>query len=108
MKNLFGISLLSLANTESKIKIMATIVHLSVNIQRILDNYRNKKINFIQDDNGKMLGDKVARVELKFLQSKGHKLISCSNDCIGFDPFGGGCPGHIINPENNTLLNSTL
>lgn len=84
------------------------MVHLCVNIHGILHNYKNKKINFIQDDNGKMLGDKAARVELAFLLSKGHKLISCSNDCIGFDPSGGGCPGHKINSENNTLINSTL
>ena len=87
---------------------MATKVHLSIDIQGILNNYRNKKINFIQDDNGKMLGDKAARVELTFLLSKGHKLISCANECIGFDPFGGGCPGHTINIENNPSQNPTL
>lgn len=87
---------------------MATKVHLSIDIQGILNNYRNKKINFIQDDNGKMLGDKAARVELTFLLSKGHKLISCSNDCIGFDPFGGGCPGHAINTEKTPSQNPTL
>jgi len=47
------------------------------------------------DDFGNELTDKQARSEIAALQIKGHKLIP-SGDCEGFDPFGGGCPGHPV------------
>lgn len=67
--------------------------HLSVNIEGILRNYKGKKINLLEDDNGNTLSDSEARKEIARLQSLGHKLIPSAN-CEGFDPFGGGCPGH--------------
>ena len=69
--------------------------HMSTNIEGLLRNMKGKKINFIDDDNGKTMTDAQARKELAALQAKGHKLIP-SGDCEGFDPFGGGCPGHPI------------
>ncbi len=69
--------------------------HMSTNIEGMLRNMKGKKINFIDDDNGNPLSDKEARKLIAELQAKGHKLIPCG-DCDGFDPFGGGCPGHKI------------
>jgi len=42
--------------------------------------------------------DKAARKEIARIQELGHKLIPCG-ECEGFDPFGGGCPGHEIKEE---------
>lgn len=75
---------------------MATIrKHMSTNIEGLLRNMKGRKINFITGDNGRFLSDKQARAEIAILQAKGHKLIP-SGRCEGFDPFGGGCPGHLI------------
>lgn len=70
-----------------------TVYHISANIEGLLRQHRRKKIDFLRDDNGRALSDKEARAELARLQSLGHKLIGASG-CEGFDPFGGGCPGH--------------
>jgi hypothetical protein len=75
---------------------MRMIKHLSVNIEGLLRNYKRKKINILEDDNGRTLSDSEARAELARLQALGHKLIGCGNQCEGFDPFGGGCPGHSV------------
>ena len=56
---------------------------------------KGKKIKFLSDDDGRELSDKEAREAIAELQAKGHKLIP-SSDCEGFDPFGGGCPGHPV------------
>jgi len=71
---------------------------MSCNIEGLLRNYKGKKITFMTDDNGKQLSDTEARAEIAKLQAKGHKLIP-SADCEGFDPLGGGCPGHPEFPE---------
>ena len=75
--------------------------HMSVNLAGLLRNYKGKKINILQDDNGKTLSDAEARLQIHNLIAQGHKLMCCSNNCKGFDPFGGGCPGH---PDNNNNL----
>ena len=69
---------------------------MSVNLAGMLRNYRNRKINIMEDDKGRRLSDSEAREEIARLQALGHKLMSTSNECEGFDPFGGGCPGHKI------------
>lgn len=69
------------------------IYHISTSIEGLLRECKRKKINFLQDDSGRTLSDKEARAELARLQKLGHKLIGASG-CEGFDPFGGGCPGH--------------
>jgi len=74
---------------------MKTIKHMSTNIEGLLRNMKGKKINFLDDDNGRQMTDKEARRAIAELQAKGHKLIP-SGDCDGFDPFGGGCPGHPV------------
>ena len=83
---------------------MATSIrHMSVNLNGLLRNYKGKKINIMEDDNGRTLSDFEARAEIARLQALGHKLMSCSKNCEGFDPFGGGCPGHPI-PDNKADL----
>jgi len=77
---------------------MRTKRHISTNIERLLRNMKGKKINFLDDDNGKTLSDKEARLAIAELQAKGHKLIP-SGDCKGFDPFGVGCPSHPIGDD---------
>lgn len=73
---------------------------MSINIEGLLKNYKNRKINIFQDEKGKFIPDSEVRKEIAELQAKGHILIPCSpDDCIGFDPFGGGCPGHPIPDE---------
>ncbi|WP_428067365.1 hypothetical protein [Chryseobacterium gambrini] len=75
--------------------------HMSINLEGILRNFKGKKITIFQDENGKFVPDSEVRKEIAELQAKGHKLMSCSPDeCEGFDPFGGGCPGHPITEEN--------
>ena len=69
---------------------------MSTSIEGLLRNMKGKKINFIEDDNGRMMSDAEARAEIAKLQAKGHKLIPSSDDCEGFDPFGKGCPGHPV------------
>lgn len=61
---------------------------------------KGRKINFFTHDNGRFMSDKTAREEIAKLQALGHKLIP-SAGCEGFDPFGGGCPGHLIEEEEN-------
>lgn len=78
---------------------MRQIKHMSVNIEGLLRNYKRKKISFLEDDNGRRLSDSEARLEIKKLMALGHKLIPCGNKCEGFDPFGGGCPGHLIKED---------
>ena len=77
---------------------MRTKRHMSTNIEGLLRNMKGKKINFLDDDNGRTLSDKEARAEIAKLQALGHKLIP-SGDCEGFDSFGGGCPGHPIEDD---------
>lgn len=72
--------------------------HFSVNIEGFLRNYAGKKINCCSHDDGRKMTDKEARAELARLQSLGHKLMP-TGDCEGFDPFGGGCPGHQMEEE---------
>jgi hypothetical protein len=70
--------------------------HMAINIEGMLRYHKRKKITYMEDDDGKRLTDQQARVYLYECQLKGWKLIPCSNECEGFDPFGKGCPGHPI------------
>lgn len=74
---------------------METTHHLSTNIEGLLRNMKGRKINFFSNEDGNQLNDKEARANIAELQAKGHKLIGSAN-CEGFDPFGGGCPGHVV------------
>lgn len=73
---------------------MRRFYHMSVSLEGLIINYKRRKINFFEDDNGRPLTDKEAREEIARLQALGHKLMCCSSECEGFDPFGKGCPGH--------------
>jgi hypothetical protein len=69
----------------------------------MLRNYKGRKINFLDDENGKQISDKEARRIIAELQAKGHKLLP-GDGCEGFDPFGGGCPGHEIKELDTTSI----
>lgn len=85
---------------------MATTTrHMATNIEGLLRNMKRKKINFMLDDNGKLMTDQQARIAISELQAKGHKLIP-SGDCEGFDPFGGGCPGHVAEDKERKCYKS--
>lgn len=77
---------------------MRTKRHMSVNLEGLLRNHKRRKINIMEDDNGRTLSDSEARAEIARLQALGHKLMACG-ECEGFDPFGGGCPGHPIEDD---------
>lgn len=77
---------------------MKTLRHVTVNIQGLLNAYKGRKINILEDDEGNILSDQKARIALHNLQVDGHKYMPCSS-CEGFDPFDKGCPGHPI-PED--------
>ena len=78
---------------------MRTKRHLSTNIEGVLRNFKGRKMTGLFDDeNGNPMSDKDIRQTLAELQAKGHKLIG-SDNCEGFDPFGGGCPGHPIEDD---------
>jgi hypothetical protein len=72
-----------------------TTYHMAVNISGMLRNMGRRKIKFMQDDDGKPVSDAEARQYIAECQAKGYKLLPNSK-CEGFDPFGGGCPGHVI------------
>lgn len=74
---------------------MRTRRHLVVNIEGMLRYFGKKKITIIEDDNGRRLSDKEARAYLGSCLAKGYKLMP-NDECEGFDPFGKGCPGHVI------------
>lgn len=76
--------------------------HMGANIEGMLRNYKHKSMaGIIEDESGKTMSDKQARIFLAECTAKGWKLIP-SGDCEGFDHFGGGCPGHnIVITEND-------
>ena len=69
---------------------------MSMNLEGVLRNYKGKKINFFNDENGKELTDKEARQYIQECLGKGWKKIPLGGEdnCEGFDYLGGGCPGH--------------
>lgn len=75
---------------------MKRIQHMSINLQGCLNNHKRKKIKFMQNDDGSYASDKEARAFIKQQMDLGHKLMPMSDNCEGFDPFGGGCPGHPV------------
>lgn len=72
------------------------IRHMSINLEGMLRNYKGKKINIFDDENGKTISDTEARKYISECLAKGWKLIPMGGEdiCKGFDYFGGGCPGH--------------
>lgn len=79
---------------------------MATNIEGLLRNMKGRKINCIDDDDN-TLSDREARNELGKLLAQGHKLIPSTNECIGFDPFGKGCPGHLCE-EHYKILHLTI
>lgn len=74
---------------------MKTKHHMAVNIEGMLRFHHRKKITVMEDDNGRRLSDYEARKYLQECLAKGYKLMP-NSECDGFDPFGKGCPGHVI------------
>lgn len=71
--------------------------HLSTNIDGLLRNYKGRSIEgLLNDENGKPMSDHDAREYIAARKAEGWKLLPSSTKCEGFDPFGGGCPGHEI------------
>lgn len=71
--------------------------HMSVNIEGLLRNYKRKSMTgLFTDDDGKVISNEAARNYLAECQQKGWKLLPMSDNCEGFDHFGGGCPGHEV------------
>lgn len=80
---------------------MPTIRHHSaLSIEGALKYFKRKSMSgLIQHDDGTPLTDKEARLYLHNLQAQGHKLMCCSSECEGFDPFEKGCPGHPVDDQ---------
>lgn len=73
----------------------AIITHTSIDIDYMLKKYSRGDLDFLSEGD-RLLSHEEATQHLLSLKAKGHKLLCCSGDeCIGFDPFGGGCPGHV-------------
>lgn len=71
-----------------------TTFHVAQSIAGCLRNNPVGTIDFLEDGKGNILSDAEARIELKKLLDKGQTLLPMNDDCIGFDAFGKGCPGH--------------
>lgn len=71
---------------------------MSANIRGMLNCFRRKSMAGLIVDNGRELSDEEARNYLYDHLEKGHKVLPlCDEDeCLDFDYFGGGCPGHDI------------
>lgn len=69
--------------------------HVTVPLNGLIANYEGREITFFEDDEGNKLSDKEAREEIQRHLDLGHKILPIES-CEGFDPFGGGCPGHLI------------
>lgn len=76
-------------------------VHMSINLEGLLRNYKGKKIKIFDDGNGHSISDKEARTYIQQCLSKGWKVIPMGGEdvCEGFDHFGNGCPRHEINED---------
>lgn len=71
-----------------------TTFHMKQSIAGCLRNNPIGTIDFLEDEDGRPLSDKEARIELNKLLEQGHTVMPVGTDCEGFDVFGGGCPGH--------------
>lgn len=74
---------------------------MSLNLEGLLRNHKNKKINIFDKDEGGQASDKEARQYVQECLNKGWKVIPLGGEdcCEGFDFFGGGCPGHPVIEE---------
>ena len=57
----------------------------------------------VRDDNGQLMTPEQFYVYLQQQQAKGHKYESFSgSECVVFDPFEMGCPGHPVEQSKVT------
>lgn len=81
---------------------MRTKRHMSVNIQGMIRN--NPCLSgMIDDDDGNPLSHEGSLAFLNECLDRGWTKLPMSEDCEGFDHFGGGCPGHPILENSDTL-----
>lgn len=77
---------------------MSTTHHIHMSIEGALNQrpnaFHQSFEGIVTDDNGNLVSPEDFRKELEGLRDKGHKLFPMSTECVGFDPFGKGCPGH--------------
>lgn len=59
-----------------------------------LRDFRRQFKGCVRDDDGQPMTPDQFRAYLLAQQAKGHKYEAMSSDCVGFDPFEKGCPGH--------------
>ncbi|MGN6435961.1 MAG: hypothetical protein ACTHMM_05480 [Agriterribacter sp.] len=73
--------------------------HMHINIEGFLRNHKGQSIgSYFQDEKGQDLDDAEARNFLSKCLAKGWKKIPFGN-CVGFDHFEHGCPGHPAQEE---------
>lgn len=74
---------------------MRQIIHMSANVQGLLDNYKGKDSLeglFTDADTGYPVSDRDARIYLNECLKKGWQVIPCA-ECDNFD-YQTGCKGH--------------
>ena len=82
---------------------MRTRWHVSWSIKGVLRVYEGQSMNGLLTVDGKTLNDSEARQFLDDCIEKGYKCLPMcdSDDCPDFDYYGGGCPGHKIENDDN-------
>lgn len=82
---------------------MITRCHLSWSINGILKLYKRKSMDGLLTIGRKVLNDSEARQFLNECIEKGYKCLPLCNsdDCPDFDYYGGGCPGHAVEEDDN-------
>lgn len=82
---------------------MRTRWHVSWSIKSILEVYKADSLDGLLAVEGKTLNDSEARQFLNECIEKGYKCLPICNsdDCHDFDYYGGGCPGHAVEEDDN-------
>lgn len=75
------------------------IVHMCLDVRGALMNWSDREMRGVfQHDDGRSMTIREAKTFLMDEISKGHKVIPCSGDCVGFD-YQHGCPGHPVEDD---------
>lgn len=76
-------------------------IPVSIDIEGYLKYMETNAIDILYNGKtGQFLNNSEAREVIACWDSLGHKLMGPPN-CEGFDPFGGGCPGHVFPEKTN-------
>lgn len=68
--------------------------HMSISVEGVLTQYKRRKINFCNHDDGRPMRDAEARAVFMQAKAEGKRVLPMG-DCPRFD-FQTGCKGHII------------